>query len=67
MGCNMSIARIGDLLVEHNVITRANLEEALEIQKTSSKLIGIILIELGYVDQKTLEKYLLMQSQFTKR
>jgi type IV pilus assembly protein PilB len=63
----MSIARIGDLLVEHSVITKEKLEEALEIQKTSNKLIGIILIELGYVDQKTLEKYLLMQSKFTRR
>jgi hypothetical protein len=63
----MSTARIGDLLVEHNVITNEKLKEALDIQKTSNKLIGIILIELGYIDQKTLEKYLIMQSKYTRK
>ena len=46
--------RIGDLLVEHEVISGAQLEEALVAQKTSGHKLGKILIENGYVTEEKL-------------
>lgn len=46
--------RIGDLLVEHGVITGAQLEEALGAQKTSGQKLGRILIDNGYVTEEAL-------------
>ncbi|MBN1916323.1 MAG: hypothetical protein JW889_00320 [Verrucomicrobia bacterium] len=40
--------RLGEMLVEQGVITHENLETALEKQKSTGRLIGDILIELGY-------------------
>ncbi|QNB45507.1 type II secretion system protein GspE [Thermanaerosceptrum fracticalcis] len=37
--------RLGDLLVEANVITREQLQKALEIQRSSGKRLGTVLIE----------------------
>jgi len=41
--------RLGDLLVETGQITKANLEYALNKQKTSHKKLGEILIDEGYI------------------
>ena len=46
--------RIGDLLVEHELISGAQLEEALAAQKTSGHKLGKILIENGYVTEEKL-------------
>lgn len=46
--------RIGDLLVEEQVITQAQLEEALAAQKTSGHKLGKILIDNGYVTEEEL-------------
>ena len=46
--------RIGDLLVEHEFISGAQLEEALTAQKTSGHKLGKILIDHGYVTEEKL-------------
>ena len=46
--------RIGDLLLEHGVITREQLEEALAEQHRTGRKLGRLLIERGIVDEDTL-------------
>ena len=53
--------RIGDLLVDKEVITNAQLEEALNAQKTSGHKLGKILIDNGYVTEEELLKLLSTQ------
>ena len=52
--------RIGDLLVEKNLITPQQVESALKYQKEkgNGKRLGIILVELGYVKDVDLAKAL---------
>jgi MSHA biogenesis protein MshE len=53
MGLNKKV-RIGDLLISHNVIDQAQLEQALDMQKKTGQRIGRTLIELGYVEEDKL-------------
>lgn len=46
--------RIGDLLVEHKVISEAQLSQALGEQKKSGRKLGRVLVENGYVDEDRL-------------
>lgn len=46
--------RLGDLLIEKNVITQKQLEDALTEQKTNRQRLGKLLVSLGYVDEKQL-------------
>lgn len=46
--------RIGDLLVEKNMITETQLSHALQEQKLSGRKLGNQLVELGYVDENEL-------------
>jgi len=48
---DLYIPMLGEILVERKVITREDLEEALEEQKTSRKRLGKILIDKGKVSQ----------------
>lgn len=50
--------KIGDLLVEDGVITQAQLDTALDIQKKQGGLIGGIMIKMKIIDPPTLIKYL---------
>lgn len=43
--------KIGELLLEAGIITRQQLDEALQIQKKTGKKIGEILVEKGYVTE----------------
>jgi hypothetical protein len=54
----MSVARVGDLLLEAGVITREQLHEALRHQARAGGRLGTNLVELGYVDEKTLANFL---------
>ncbi len=45
---------IGELLIEDGVLTRENLQEALEFQKRNGGLIGQILISQGYITEENL-------------
>ncbi len=46
--------RIGDLLVEKNMITEIQLQHALQEQKLSGRKLGNTLVELGYVEENAL-------------
>jgi chromosomal replication initiator protein DnaA len=53
--------RLGDMLLEEGVITRAQLEEALARKEQDGAFIGKALVELGFIDQKTLMSFLVKQ------
>ena len=55
--------RIGDLLVEHNVISENQLLRALAEQKQSGHKLGRTLIELGFVTEDKLLELLSRQLQ----
>lgn len=60
------IPRLGDYLVEKGLISPLNLEEALKVQKASQEkgsplLLGQALIEMGVIDQRTLDKVITEQ------
>ncbi|HSC66345.1 MAG TPA: GspE/PulE family protein [Cellvibrio sp.] len=46
--------RIGDLLVEKNMISETQLQHALQEQKLSGRKLGATLVELGYVEENAL-------------
>lgn len=46
--------RIGDLLVEKDMISEAQLQHALQEQKLSGRKLGAALVELGYVEENAL-------------
>jgi len=52
---------LGQLLLWNKIITQEQLDEALEEQKRTKKKLGTILIEKGYVDEKTLNEFLSKQ------
>lgn len=60
MGLTNNNMPIGELLVEIHVISQAQLDEALELQKDDSegKPLGQILLNLGYITEKQLMKAL---------
>ena len=55
--------RIGDLLVEHKVISEQQLMAALGDQKRSGRKLGQVLIENGYVEEKKFLDFLSRQLQ----
>lgn len=53
--------RLGDLLVETNLITEAQLQEALSVQKNMGVRLGEALIQLGFVTQQGINEVLEFQ------
>ncbi len=53
--------RLGDLLVENKIISRAQLDAALAEQKKSGRKLGRTLVELGHIDEDSLLKFLSRQ------
>ncbi len=54
---------LGEMLLENGEITREQLDKALEVQKKEGGLMGIILVNLGLIPEKTLVKYLALQAE----
>ena len=54
---------LGEMLVENGEITQEQLDKALEVKKKEGGLMGIILVNLGFITEKTLVKYLSMQAE----
>lgn len=54
---------LGKLLVDDGIITEEQLEESLKMQRERGGLLGIILIKLGYIDDKILVQCLYKQAQ----
>jgi type IV pilus assembly protein PilB len=53
--------KIGELLLENNLITKQQLEEALKIQKKEKGFLGKILIRLDYIKEDDMVGYLMEQ------
>lgn len=51
-------SRIGDRLVERGIITEDQLNVALHEKKKSSKMLGSVLVDLGFIDDKMLSTIL---------
>ncbi|MHB1125385.1 MAG: type II secretion system ATPase GspE [Bacillota bacterium] len=58
--------RLGDLLLEQNLITRDQLEEAVRVQKKSGDRLGRVLIGLGYVTEQDILNLLEKQLGITQ-
>lgn len=58
--------RIGDYLVQQSLISKDQLSEALAAQKEDDKLLGKILLDLGYIDRDKLVKALMDQTNKPK-
>jgi len=54
---------LGEMMLEAGEITKEQLEKALNIQKEEGGLIGIILVNLGLINEQTLVKYLASQAE----
>lgn len=59
----MQKVRLGDLLIEKQIITENQLDDALKEQKVNRQRLGKVLVSLGYVDEKQLLKLLAEQLQ----
>jgi hypothetical protein len=59
----MSKPLLGELLLENEEITQEQLNEALKIQKDEGGLIGIIIVNLGFISEQKLVKYLAKQAE----
>ena len=53
--------KLGDLLVEAGLITREQLQEALEVQKQDNERLGTILVKLGYLTEEEITSFLSKQ------
>jgi len=56
--------QLGELLIERGVITRAQLEEALQVQKKKGGLVGQILVALGFTKEEEIAQALTVQYGF---
>ena len=57
---------LGELMIEHGLVTREQVEEALRRQRSSLKYIGEILIEMGAISRRDLTRMLELQHMLTK-
>lgn len=53
--------RLGDMLIDENIITQEQLKQALQIQQKQHQRIGVILVDLGFTDDITIAKSLQKQ------
>lgn len=56
--------KLGDLLIERNVINQEQLDQALDVQKEKGGLIGEILVSLGYAKEEDIAQALTAQYGF---
>src|SRR5690606_4363220 len=56
--------RIGDRLVAMGIITEDQLNVALQEKKISGKMLGAVLVDLGFIDEETLTAFLAESSGF---
>ena len=53
--------RLGDLLVDSNLITKAHLDEALRLQVGGNRRLGYLLIKMGFISEEQLHSVLSQQ------
>ena len=59
----LKVARLGELLVNDNHVTTAQLNECLKISVKKKQALGKTLVENNHITKETLEKYLYTQVQ----
>ena len=57
------VARLGDLLVNDNQVTSAQLNKALKVSLKKKQALGKTLVEQNFITKEILEKYLYIQVQ----
>lgn len=57
----MTQPRLGQILIDFNLITQAQIDEAYKVQEKSNKRIGEVLIDLGYITEAQLVQVLEFQ------
>jgi len=55
--------RFGEIIVSEGLISRDQLDEALDLQRTSGEFLGTILLDLGYITEGDIVKTLSVQHQ----
>ncbi|MCG0274960.1 MAG: Flp pilus assembly complex ATPase component TadA [Thermosediminibacteraceae bacterium] len=55
------IKKFGEILLEQNIISKSQLERALDLQKKTGKLIGEILVDMGLIDENMVMEILEFQ------
>jgi len=58
---------LGELLVHLNLVTQEQIDEALKIQKQTKQKLGKILLDKGWVEEKTLIQTLFQQAENAQR
>src|SRR5690554_423156 len=53
--------RLGDLLVQHQLITEEQLQQALDDQRINGRKLGVTLIDLGLISERALLEFLAKQ------
>lgn len=56
--------QLGELLREHKLITEAQLQEAIKVQQKDGRLIGDVLVSLGYIREEEIAQALTIQYGF---
>ncbi len=64
MANRINLKQLGELLVDLNLITRDQLNHALETQKDKGGLIGQVLVDLGYVSEEAIAQAITAQYGF---
>lgn len=64
MANRINLKQLGELLAERNLITKDQLNRALEIQKDKGGLIGQIMVDLGYVTEEAIAQAITAQYGF---
>jgi len=64
VGTNLKRTKIGQILLDKNVITREQLKEALETQKQTGQKLGEILIDKGFISEGVFVELLSYQRGF---
>jgi len=63
-GAGAGRGRIGERLVAQGLITEGQLNVALQEKKTSGKMLGAVLVDLGFISEEILSKFLAESSGF---
>ncbi|MDN7129439.1 GspE/PulE family protein [Pseudidiomarina terrestris] len=53
--------RLGDLLVQENIITESQLKQALDDQRTNGRKLGVTLVDMGFIGEQELLEFLARQ------
>lgn len=59
----MAKPMLGEMLLEKGVITKDQLQRALDVQNSEGGLIGIILVSQGIISEQVLVEYLALQAK----